>query len=304
YLSFGKKCQVCFRTPFHDEKRAFTACKECKLSWWCSSECKARYASAHTTMQCADFRTMAAFEAVRIAHALARPPGMALVIRTEKPRTTYLAPSSLAGWTDYERLFPEFSSELKLTARQFKSAHPDAIQAVQLLATESASMLMTLLHALEDVLPDLQTRPKLCIHIVAADMRELSSKAIMEELLHYLPRLKTVTLVYVGPEVYGADPPNLACSYCQRMGRRRSAVRCPATYHEFARSPEYNAHSPDLIAGFNTGMGEIDVASWRASLDIVLDSATPAVFTAYTAIEVKLDAAMLRGLGAFFLQDP
>lgn len=239
-----------------------------------------------------------------IAYSLARPPGRALVIRTEESRTRYLQPSKLAGWADYHQLFPDFSWAAQMTALEFAAAHPDAAQAVKLLATESASMVMTLFRALEDVLPDLPTRSKLCIHIVAADSKELTSRGIMEELLHYLPQLKTLTLAYVGPAVYGTDPPNLACSDCQRTGRRRVAIRHAATYHEFARSPEYAANPPDLVAGFNTGMGEIDVAGWRNSLGVVLDSATPAVFTAYTAMEAKVDSAMLRGLGARFVKYP
>ncbi|KAJ7471872.1 hypothetical protein FB451DRAFT_1559085 [Mycena latifolia] len=304
-ISFGKKCQVCFRTPFHDKERTFTACKNCRLAWWCSSECDAHFSETHTKKECAEFRIVAAFEAVGIAYALARPPGQALVIRTEEPRTSYLPPSSLSGWTDYDRLFPEFSFAVDCTALEFKSAHPDAVQAVKLLATNSASMLMTVFRALEDVLPDLPTRSTLCIHIVAADGRELGSKAIMEELLHYLPRLKSVTLVYVGPEVDGAhSAPNLACSQCQGMGRNRATIRHRATYHEFAHSSEYSAHPPDLVVGFNTGMGEIDVTGWRASLGVMLASATPAVFTSYTAIEASLDAALLRRMGALFLKDP
>ncbi|KAJ6602426.1 hypothetical protein DFH09DRAFT_899920, partial [Mycena vulgaris] len=302
------KCQVCFRTPFHDTTHTFSVCQTCKLAWWCS-ECEKRFGEVHTGSHCKDLATVRAVDSVKTAYFLARRSPQRFMLRTENARTSYLPPSSLSGWADYhDRIFPKFKFATEFVAREFQSVHPDAVRAVELLATDSASIPLTLLHALEIAIPTLQTRSTLCIHIVAADERELMSKGMLEEILHYLPKLKSVTVVYVGPNVYPADEPNLACSACQRAGRRRIAIRSSSTYtirlyHKFATTPTYRANPPDLVAGFNTGMGEVETAGWKASMAVVLDSAVPAVFTTYTMYEAINDTNMLRGVGAFFLKN-
>ncbi|KAJ7186817.1 hypothetical protein C8R46DRAFT_981142 [Mycena filopes] len=308
FVTYERKCRVCFRNPFHDRTRSFTACAGCELAWWCSAECEKRFADVHTK-SCASYRTVAATDAVEIAHARARGSPTALMIPTTTPRTSYIPPSALNNWADYHRrIFPEFLELLvPLTAQKYRVAHPDATAAVRLHATGSSSIPLTLLATLEELLPDIATRQTLCIHIVGASEREIYSARMMEEILHYLPRLKHVTLVYVGLTVPPVPPPaspNLACDVCQGLGRSRLSERYLGSYHDFAASPLYSRHPPDLVAGFNTGLGEVQVAGWRASLEIILESGVPAVFTAYSWLEVLSDVDVLRGLGAFIHQSP
>ncbi|KAJ7485196.1 hypothetical protein B0H11DRAFT_2018436 [Mycena galericulata] len=305
FITNEKKCRVCFRTPFQDAERSFTPCPKCNLAWWCSSECKDHFPKVHRPENCADYYTEAAVDAVRIAYAKARRSRRMLMFPTESTRTSYIPLSKLTGWADYyKKVYPEFKIGIYFIAKEFQSAHPDATRAVELLATESTSIPLTLMSALEDTLPDLPKRQNLCIHVVGASERELISTRMMEELLHHLPHLKSVTMIYVGPDVFeNPEPANLACSDCQRAGRRRSTVRCPTKYHEFAASSQFRAYPPDLIVGFNTGLGEVEVEGWRPSLETILDSRVPALFTAYTRSEVTNDMLMLRRLGAFVLKD-
>ncbi|KAJ7485213.1 hypothetical protein B0H11DRAFT_2018529 [Mycena galericulata] len=305
-ITYGEKCQVCFRTPFHDAQYQFSACRKCKLAWWCSPECEKRFSDSdvHSPQQCEGLCTLRAIESVKIAYALARRSHKHVMISTHGPSTSYIPPSTLSGWADYhKRITPDFKTDARSFAREFQNVHPDATRAIELLATDSTSIVLTLLSALETALPNLQTRSTICIHIVAAASRELHAKAMLEELLHSLPKLKVLTVVYVGPEVFHFnEPQNLACSACQRMGRRRTAIRSSIKYHEFVRSPEYKANPSDLVAGFNTGMGEVETAGWKKSMGIVLDNKIPAVFTAYTKFEAFHDTTMLLDLGAFFLK--
>ncbi|KAJ6617979.1 hypothetical protein B0H10DRAFT_2031552 [Mycena sp. CBHHK59/15] len=309
HIIHGKKCQVCFRTPFHDTNHSFSACTKCKLAWWCSPTCKERFPAVHTATHCASLYTEAADESVRIAYGLATRSQQALLFYPKTLQKSYIPPSSLNGWGDYQaQVFPDFKSTASRLADEFnlRAAHPDAMRAVELLGSEAASMPLTLLGAMEDTISDLQARTKLCIHVVGAATREMRSLDMMEELLHYLPRLKAVTLVYIGPNLRSLTVPgqssNLACVSCKKNGRCRTTICRATTYHEFATSQEYRANTPDLVAGFNTGMSEVEVEGWKTSVRCMLDSAVPAVFTAYTALEsigdkqmLQLDLAMMNG---------
>ncbi|KAJ7186826.1 hypothetical protein C8R46DRAFT_1058162, partial [Mycena filopes] len=308
FVTYEPKCRVCFRSPFQDTTRSFTACTGCELAWWCSAECKTRFADVHAK-NCTSYRTVAAIDTVKIAYARARGDARALMIPTITPRTSYIPPSALNNWADYHRrIFPEFLPRaVPFTAREFQSAHPDATDAIRLLATESSSIPLTLLATLEEMVPDIATRQTLCIHIIGASEREMFSSAMMEEILHFLPRLKRVILVCVGPNVPPVPPrasPNLACDVCQGLGRSRLSVPYVGLYHDFAASAVYRMNPPDLVAGFNTGLGEVQVADWCASLEVILAGSVPAVFTAYSEQEVVRDIAVLRSLGAFIHQLP
>ncbi|KAJ7186793.1 hypothetical protein C8R46DRAFT_1058054 [Mycena filopes] len=304
-ITYGIKCQVCFRTPFHDTDHKFSPCKKCQLAWWCSPECGQVFSeAAHTARHCTDLCTVSTAEQMK---AVYEPRHKRLILLpTKNTQSAYIAPSSLTSWDHYyQTVFPEFAADARSFARPFESDHRDVALAVQLLATDSTSMVLTLLHALEQSIPDLPTRSKLCIHIVAAANKEEGVEGMMEELLHYLPALQSVVVVYIGPTLRPAvKGRNLACSGCIQSRRRRVAIICPATYHAFAKTPEFRANPPDLVAGFHTGMGEVEVPGWQQSIPIVLDLKVPAVFTAYTRFEAMHDQYLLEDLGAFFVKTP
>jgi splicing suppressor protein 51 len=247
---------------------------------------------------------VAAVQDLRVAHELtgtSRP----IALRTMHARTSYIAPSSLSDWADYhERVFPDFATGVQLFARQFQGNHSDAEHAAGTIFIDSTSMVLTLLAAMEHTIPNLQMRSKLCIHIVAAAHKEFNTQDMMEELLHYLPKLETVVIVYIGPTLptVSTASQNHACYGCRQSRRRRTVILCPITYHEFAESAKYRANPPDLVAGFNTGMGEVGVSGWEKSMRVVLESNVPAVFTTYTVFEALNDTNMLTELGASFVK--
>ncbi|KAF7329065.1 MYND-type domain-containing protein [Mycena kentingensis (nom. inval.)] len=309
-VQWGRKCQVCFRTPFHDREHTLTPCPTCKLAWWCSPECAAVFSeTAHTSAHCADLERVATTEVFETAYELARQRrgnGAKLMFRTMHPRSSYVAPAGLKNWTDYwKRMCPEAKMEAQFLALEFSHV-PKAATAIELLSTESASITLTLLNALETAIPGLETRSSLCIHIVGAGMFELAVQGLSEEFLHFLPNLKKLTIVYVGPSVFmvsNGDDANLACAECARRSRQRLSIRRSMTYHEFAASSTYRSNPPDLVAGFHTGMGEVDTNSWTTSLRIILDAEVPVVFTATSLPEAKWDVMLLERLRASFLKN-
>ncbi|KAF7305501.1 MYND-type domain-containing protein [Mycena chlorophos] len=292
-IDIGPRCQVCFRTPFHDKQHTLKSCGDCKLAWWCSPECEKVFPAYHTKAQCETLCLVRATDTV--------------MLPTEYTQPAYVPPSSLSGWNDYHaRNMPHFNDFAASVAAEFVPVHPDAVRAVKHLAIDTASIVLTLLAALEKTLPDLRTRKTLCIHMVGAEALEPLSQRMTEELLHYIPALRAVTIAYVGPNLVmyedESDTRNLACQDCAPRGRRRFSIRRNTTYHEFAKTPAYRANSPpDLVAGFNTGMGEVDSALWAPSIRFILKTGVPAVFTAYSSPEAMHDTLFLTRLGAKFV---
>ncbi len=52
---------------------------------------------------------------------------------------------------------------------EFQGAHPDAIS---VMAKEAASVTLTIMTALEDTIPDLAQRKRVCVHVVSAEYRD------------------------------------------------------------------------------------------------------------------------------------
>ncbi|KAF7290648.1 MYND-type domain-containing protein [Mycena indigotica] len=307
-VGMGVKCQVCFRTPFHDSEHTFSPCEDCKLAWWCSPKCRKLFKQYHSPDQCATLNTVRATDTVRIAYALSRQSIRSMMLCTYNPQKRHTPIARLKGWDDYfTDIMPEFDIHARHVAAEFTAVHPDAIRAVKLLAIESASIALTLLAALEKTIPDVgyRSRTTLCIHIIGAGSRETLCQGIMEEIMHYLPNLRTLTVAYVGPALPpnadDSDTRNVVCESCIPLGRRRFAIRRHMLYHDFVQSETYKSHPPDLVAGFNTGMGEVESDLWKPSIQYILDSNIPAVFTSYSRWEGLNDALFLTGLHAYFV---
>ncbi|KAK0466216.1 uncharacterized protein EV420DRAFT_816754 [Desarmillaria tabescens] len=296
YISQEIKCAVCLRTPFHSEVYFnMNSCPTCKLAWWCSPECGEQFSVYHTPKLCAHMSDVEAVEHLTIAYALARRTSRQFMQRSHVPRSSYLPLSELRGWAEYGRLFPDFEYSVHMNAREFQHVHPSAEKAIALMAKEAASVTLTILAALEDTVPDLSRRTRLCIHIAGAAHRELTCSGLMEELLHFLPCLEHVTVVYTGPEItLPPSPQNLACVKCQNRGWSRTSVFHEGSYADF----DDEAHPPDLIAVLNSGFTEMETGGWQASLRVILDSGKPALFTAYSQMEAEWEEKTMKDTGA------
>lgn len=154
-----------------------------------------------------------------------------------------------------------------MNSREFQNAHPRAENAIALMAKEAASVTFTILAALEDVIPDLSRRKRLCIHIAGAGHRELSCAGLMEELLHFLPCLEHVVVVYAGPETTSfPSHQNLACVKCRDHGWSRTSIFHTGSYADF----DSKAYPPDGVAVLNSGFTEMETKGWQASLQVIL----------------------------------
>ncbi|KAK0433940.1 hypothetical protein EV421DRAFT_1741165 [Armillaria borealis] len=255
YISEEIKCAVCLRTPFHNAVYLnMNQCPACKLGWWCSSECSERFSLYHTPELCAHMSDVEAVEHLTIAYALARRTSRQFMQRSPVPRSSYLPLSELCGWTEYDRLVPDFDYSLHMNAREFQNAHPRAEKAIVFMAKEAAT---------------------------GAAHRELSCSGLMEELLHFLPYLEHVAVIYAGPEI--TIPPshqNLACVKCRNRGwspKRILQISLPFLIQDLRRWKR---------------------KGWQASLQAILGSGKPAVFTAYSQMEAEWEEKAMKDMGA------
>ncbi|KAL0563905.1 hypothetical protein V5O48_018151 [Marasmius crinis-equi] len=302
YIFDQEKCEVCLRTRFQFEKPGrLHPCSSCRLAWWCSSECQKDFSKSHSKRQCDELQKTVSVDRLEVDYAIHRRSHRHLHVRTERPRTTYLPLSSISDREDYfRRIFPGFSSETKSVAGTINTYHPDPVSAVRLVATEATCFPLTVIAALEDVVPDLSVRSSLCIHVVGAGPRELYSKGILEELLHFFPMLKRLKIFFVGPETPDetADKnTNVACQYCIAKGHMRTFIYHSSPYHDFAFTADASNNRPDLIVALNTGMSEVETESWKRTIGVIRDLDVPGVFTAYTKLEAESEIRMLKGMG-------
>lgn len=224
------------------------------------------------------------------------------------PRRKYVPLSQYTGWEHYHReLAREFSDSPRIMdmyqalARSFPCSHPMAAQGVGQMATEAESIPFTVIAGLEASVPDITSRTSIEIHIIAAASRELSTKAMMEEVLHHFSRLRNLRLCYVGPEVAAEDRStvNQACAPCKSLGSTRAWSLHQMEYHVFLQSnPDRKA---DFVVGLNTGWSEVATGSWIPTLNAILSLKVPALFTTYSLNEAQREDRMFQDMGAHFV---
>lgn len=173
---------------------------------------------------------------------------------------------------------------------------------------EPFSGALTLLNALEEVLPDIRAVSNLTIHVIDAGSREIREQDAMEELLHLLPSLKVLTMVYIGrvfpPQRDEADTAcNMACDQCQEAGRIRTTRAYGGTYQDFLSKPIFHTHPPDIVCGFNIDaqLPRISLDDRRATMSSIVARGIPAMFTVESKRGWSEELKILRQVGARLL---
>ncbi|SMR44669.1 unnamed protein product [Zymoseptoria tritici ST99CH_3D1] len=183
------------------------------------------------------------------------------------------------------------------------------------MATDSSTFSMTILAALEFAMPDLLEKEELLLHIVGATVREHSRGAIFEDLLHLLPGLKRLKVIFGGLELpvrVGAGNTNNVpiCASCTTRGRTYTFSEFTSTYHDYVQTSAYR--QPDLAVLFHTGRRLLSVGfgggllqgTWAPTTRHLVDSGTLTLCTSFTAHEAARDAEELDSLPAKFLLRP
>ncbi|XP_071547653.1 putative protein MSS51 homolog, mitochondrial isoform X2 [Panulirus ornatus] len=182
--------------------------------------------------------------------------------------------------------------------------------------SERLSYPLSLLYALQqlEVGPYKQAVSELSelkIHVVGAEStKELLGIIRWEYLVHRLPALMKLHMVFVGPELFSDSglsdelPDNRClddsgmtqCEDCQEKGRVIVYEMCQLLYHEYKNTNYFT--SPDAIIAYNCGFHEFEGEkrdAWPESLSLMVqNSDIPLIFTSYTSTEAKKDMAVLR----------
>ena len=266
------------------------------------------------------FRTQAAAQHVIIATNLEhKAPFHGISLVTSVPQKTFRSIKRFDnGWLNYSIQMPEFTKLLRQTETKFANMklHPYAEKGVQICVFEQLNVPFTILECLEDAYPDLSSRTKLCIHIIGAGPREVAEAETTEEILHFLPALKELDIVYIGPRLVQSwaldvlegnnrrfrDMENMACEHCQKLGRSRTLNRFPFLYHQ-VNETLFKGCPPDVMnSDFhilpNSGFSEQEKESWAPTLKHLIDSGLPTVFTSFSEKEYKDEQRELKAKGA------
>lgn len=129
----------------------------------------------------------------------------------------------------------------------------------------------------------------LVIHLVGARQVEIEQAPAWTLFSSRLQKLKSLTLVLVGPEVGGSDLPS---NFSMKSNNAvvKFIVEKPCGYQQYAKSKGYL--EPDLVAALNCGF--IFYTSWDSSLDtMVRKSGAPLVFTEYYQADCQLNLEKL-----------
>ncbi|KIP02365.1 hypothetical protein PHLGIDRAFT_16582 [Phlebiopsis gigantea 11061_1 CR5-6] len=154
---------------------------------------------------------------------------------------------------------------------------------------EGRSLPLTILWALEKLNRGdaWSQRDTLNIHILAADIMEVVHCRVFEEILHQLPKIKTLKIVMFNREFRPCNE-----------GGVEDITPCPCTtYPNYVTAKGAAYTPPDLAVGFNAqlcGMRE----GWLPTLKLLSPKKIPSVFTSYTLAEAAEDSKILRAAGA------
>lgn len=166
---------------------------------------------------------------------------------------------------------------------------------------------LTTLYAVQTSCPSWRTIEAYTIHVIGAEFHfECIDLHVWEKLfLHLMPELKTLSLVFVGPELQlPAIPVRLlakvkTCFDCKRSGRSINVSFQPGKcYHEYASSIEFS--KPDILCLFNPGLyrrtGFDGKDTWPASIRRMCDLRVPILVTSYTAHEIPWEMARIKSI--------
>ncbi|KAJ7436882.1 hypothetical protein B0H11DRAFT_636125 [Mycena galericulata] len=209
----------------------------------------------------------------------------------------------------------EFGDEVR---KSFGIPVPHPITFLINAASDTLSIPMTILYGLEKLNDDdgWTRKHTLTIHILGANIREVSCSRVFEEILHRTPEVKILKLIMCGPDVPRHDSlDHKICPDCMALGRSYvleyaaelvlatilflRIIECIcSTYHDFVEKQGNKFEKPDLCIGFNSGASQVPTYKWPATFKLLVERKLPSLFTAYNRDEAEGDAAMLRDGGA------
>lgn len=297
FLTHTRVCSVCGKNAFELDSAEWINCSTCKFGWCCSQKHFDEYKNKHSEEICDKYVQSVAVHKFLWSHAKNNNEEFLYAPETLRDEPMQQFPTN---WDQYFQMrdpeYFQFSQEGRLP--------PEFLPA----STQELSQPLTCLYAMYlHGIDRFKDETTLTVHVVGASPTyEICPSCVWEELLHCLPAVKKLRLVFVGPDAcsnaidghYESDDSG-CCPTCESQDRSRGTYIYGLTYHDYKASIMFK--SPDLIVAFNTGMHEVCTESWKTSLEVILDMNVPALFTSYNKDEAVQDYALLTSLNASML---
>lgn len=142
----------------------------------------------------------------------------------------------------------------------------------------------TILFAIEKL--SLNLKESLVIHIIGSHVKEVQTND-WEMILHYLPNLHKLHLIFIGPELFSDSSKTIenVCDVCKKEARKLFVEKKCVLYHEYARGE--NFLQPDLMACFNPAF--VLHKTWNDSIKAFKKAECPLLVTALHTYEAEVD---------------
>ena len=177
--------------------------------------------------------------------------------------------------------------------------------------TNTTTIQLTLIAALEAAIPNVSTRGSINLHIIGADIAEFASVPAFEELLHFFPSLTALHVFFVGLNVIEGpkDDPRFhnprtlqCCTMCTKMGREISITTWRGPYHAFINTKFYK--TPDLAAAFHSGFWTVEEEIWLPTIIYLARAPHPTLFTSAIYSDIPGEMKIWESLGTEFVKTP
>ena len=181
-------CYYCYRRESQLENGAkLNACQYCLLTSFCPS-CQ----QTHLSAECATLQDIAADDKIMVD--LRRRTGKSSTISfTKFPRKQHLPLSSAKDWCDYYTMLSDMGGFRSKMNRDLKylANDPREREFVEYMkcGTNTTTIRLTLIAALEAIIPNSSTRGSISLHIIGVATAEFAYVPAFEELLQLLPSL-------------------------------------------------------------------------------------------------------------------
>jgi splicing suppressor protein 51 len=311
-VSYEPYCYQCYRRESQLEDGAkLNACQYCLLTSFCPS-CQ----QTHPPAECAILQDIVADDKIMID--LHRRTGKSSTVSfTKLPRKQHVPLSSTKDWYDYYTrlsVMGGFQSKMNRDLK-YLSNDPKEREFVEYIrcGTNTTTIQLTLIAALEAIIPDISTRVLINLHIIGAAGAEFASIPAFEELLHLLPSLSALQLSFVGLNVSEDTANNRetqnpqiphkiqCCNTCTKIGRTISITTRRGPYHAYINTELYKV--PDLAAAFHSGFSVDEQANWYPTIKYLAHAPHPTLFTAARYFEIRGEMGVWKNLGAEFAKN-
>ncbi|KAJ6460455.1 hypothetical protein C8R47DRAFT_993993, partial [Mycena vitilis] len=166
--------------------------------------------------------------------------------------------------------------------------------------SEILSVPMTVLYALEVLNENLDWVEKntLTIHVIGAKPKEFYNAICFENLLHRLPKVKSVRASLHSRRASMSLTEFRLRSDCECRGRKRFNEYYGVHYETLPLRLGVRYTAPDLAIALNSGAAAESRDDWKRTIAFLVASGIPSVFTSYTHSDAVADNALLVAAGA------